>query len=411
MGMRVQTDAVAVELTGTGRGGVATVGVRGADVLRVVERCFAAARPDRPLEIGQVRYGQWLRADASRDATTHAGESVVLTRINPDTIEIHCHGGCAAVAAILQDLESAGASRGTWDDWFVFQGKPTLEAEAERVLVRTETRRTAAIANDQCQGAMRRRVEPWLNLEHAAVEWRVAQSEMDDLIERWEIGRHLAEPWKVVLAGAPNAGKSSLLNALIGYRRAITFDAPGTTRDVVAADTVIDGWPIQLSDTAGIRVSEDGIERQGVQYAERTIGEADLVVWVTDARENAAPPAVSSVTPTRTLLVRNKADLLDEHRPRLPSPDERSGPASDAIFTVAVHAIKDQQPTEPATVEGDFAGLETLSRRIVESLVGRVPEPGAAVPLSLRQVERLREARRAENLDEAKGPLRRLLNE
>lgn len=250
------------------------------------------------------------------------------------------------------------------------------------------------------------------------MEWPAVQRQLDELIARWGIGRHLADPWKVVLAGAPNVGKSSLLNALVGYRRAITFDAPGTTRDVVAADTVLDGWPIQLSDTAGIRVSADGIERQGVQYAERTIAEADLVVWVTDARQDPTPPAISSVTPVRTLLVRNKADLLDLNASSPPSLDgintraPEAGLAGDAIFTVAIGPSGDQQPTtSAATAAGDRTGLETLSRRIVESLIGEAPAPGTAVPLSLRQVERLRQARRAENLDKAMPALRRLLDE
>lgn len=409
--MREQGDAVAVELTGAGRGGVATVGVRGADALRIVQRCFAAARPDRPLKPGQVRYGQWLGVDSSPNSQPCAGESVVLTPIDATTVEIHCHGGRAAVAAILEDLDRAGASWGTPSDWLDLQGTATLEAEAEQVLIRTETRRTAAIANDQCQGAMRRLVESWLDGGPALPAWVDFQRQLDQLIARWEVGRHLAEPWKVVLAGVPNVGKSSLLNALVGYRRAITFDAPGTTRDVVSADTVLDGWPIQLSDTAGIRLSEDGIERQGVQYAQRTIAEADLVVWVTDAREKATPPVITSVTPVRTLLVRNKADLLEEnHSSGMPAGDGH-GPASEAIFTVAVHASNEPSPMDAITSEGTASGLETLARRIVESLIGRAPEPGAAVPLSLRQVERLREARLASNLDQANEALRRLLDE
>ena len=81
-------------------------------------------------------------------------------------------------------------------------------------------------------------------------------------------GRHLLTPFDVVLAGPANVGKSSLINALVGYNRAIVYDAPGTTRDVITAETAIDGWPVTLSDTAGLRDSDDPLEMAGVQTAQ-----------------------------------------------------------------------------------------------------------------------------------------------
>ncbi len=86
-----------------------------------------------------------------------------------------------------------------------------------------------------------------------------------DAVLRWtDLGTHLATPWRVVLAGAPNVGKSSLINALLGYGRAIVFDQPGTTRDVVTADAAIEGWPITLADTAGLHDASDATESAGI---------------------------------------------------------------------------------------------------------------------------------------------------
>src|SRR6185503_7750192 len=99
-----------------------------------------------------------------------------------------------------------------------------------------------------------------------------------------EVGLHLTTPWRVVFAGPPNVGKSSLVNALLGYPRAIVYDQPGTTRDVLTASTAFDGWPFELRDTAGLRdgISLDSVEVEGVARARAQIATADLVVFVHD---------------------------------------------------------------------------------------------------------------------------------
>jgi tRNA modification GTPase len=137
-----------------------------------------------------------------------------------------------------------------------------------------------------------------------------AGRQLDTLLDRARVGLHLVKPWHVVLAGPPNVGKSSLVNALLGYGRAIVDHQPGTTRDVVTAVTALDGWPLQLADTAGLRVSADLVEAAGVQQAQERMARADLVLLVFDA---SAPWTSVEQTLVESFpaacLVHNKADL------------------------------------------------------------------------------------------------------
>jgi tRNA modification GTPase len=135
---------------------------------------------------------------------------------------------------------------------------------------------------------------------------------LEQLLQFASLGLHLTQPWQVVVAGPPNVGKSSLINAIMGFERTVVWDQPGTTRDVVAVQTAIDGWPVQLSDTAGLRVSDDILESLGVQQAWERIRTCDLVVLVVDATRHKAEEIRSlfELIPS-SLLVINKCDLAE----------------------------------------------------------------------------------------------------
>ena len=125
------------------------------------------------------------------------------------------------------------------------------------------------------------------------------------LNELVSLGRHLVEPWRIVIAGAPNVGKSSLMNALAGYTRSVISPLPGTTRDVVTTRIALDGWPIELTDTAGIHETSNFLERQGIERTHRAEREADLRFWLLDgSAEPAFPEHVE-----RWIMVVNKIDL------------------------------------------------------------------------------------------------------
>jgi tRNA modification GTPase len=195
---------------------------------------------------------------------------------------------------------------------------------------------------------------------------------------RWrELGLHLTRPWRVVLAGAPNVGKSSLINRLAGYERAIVSPHPGTTRDVVTMTTAIAGWPVELADTAGLRETADALESAGVALAAGAAEAADLVVVVADAREIAVEATASGVESilgpvarqARILRVYNKVDLLQPAVRQWPAP-------TGGIATSAV------------TGEGLAALMETIAR----TLVPVVPAAGQAVPFTQEQAARLETA-------------------
>jgi tRNA modification GTPase len=202
---------------------------------------------------------------------------------------------------------------------------------------------------------------------------------LEAIRQRAALGSHLVTPWRVVLAGRPNVGKSSLINALLGYPRAIVFDQPGTTRDVVTATAALDGWPIELTDTAGLRAidepSADELERVGIARALEQIAAADLLVLVFDATR---PWSAEDIELIRrwplAVAVSNKCDLVAKSIPD----------------SLRADRSKDLAVLHTSAVTGE--GIEALGRQITARLVPNVPPAGAAVPFTQRQTELLAQA-------------------
>lgn len=353
-------------LTPSGRGAVAVVELRGVGAAAVVAKHFVsasgAAASDLPLD--RIRFGRWR---ATLDEAADVGEELVVCRRGDDEFEIHCHGGAAASSAILEGLRRDGCTIVDWTARLAAGDDDLITVEARTALAYATTVRTAAVLIDQLGGALRRALNEVTQLVERG-DTATARARIDRLLANAAVGLRLSEPYRVVLTGRPNVGKSSLINALVGYRRAVVFDEPGTTRDVVTAGAVFDGWPVELSDTAGIRTATDELESAGIAAARRRLAEADLVVAVFDLGEpwSDADDALTAEHP-QAIVVHNKADL--------PTTPEARRPAGLHVSAVA------------------GTGIDELIAAIVARLVPHPPAPGEAVPFTPRQIDELRRLR------------------
>lgn len=360
------------------------IAVRGPAAHRCVRECFAPATemPAPTFAVDAIRYGRWLGPRDQR--TGRSGEAVVVVAPSDDSVEVHCHGGRAAVAAILQDLAAAGAATVDAD---AFQIAASESAEITRIVAHTSTARTAAIALDQSRGAMKR-LAAALRTLLAAGKLDQARAQVAEVLRREPLGAHLGEPWKVILAGPPNVGKSSLLNALLGYRRAITFATPGTTRDIVSADSAIDGWPVRLSDTAGVRFTDAPLEAEGVRRAGAALEGADLVLLVIDSQAGltATHREILARTSAPCLFVWNKSDLAQPT-----ALAAGMGAARSATGTVGAG-----EPVASFAVSATCgSGLPELEAGISRALVPLPPAAGDPVPITAEQRTALRRAAEA----------------
>lgn len=287
-------------LTPPGRGALAVVGVAGPGACRLAD-AFFQPRGSRSLadrEDGAICFGRWVHDPGQ------PGEDLVAVKHAADRIEIHCHGGHAAPEAIVASLERLGAIRQSWPDWLADTGMDPIALEASEAMAHVAGPRAARILTRQASGILRSEIERLGSLPRG--ERREA---IDQLLAASRVGLRLSDPWRVVLAGAVNAGKSSLANAIAGYARSIVSPEPGTTRDVVATRLVLGGFDVELIDTAGLRAPEEATsntERAGIARAEGAARGADLVLRVVAAD---APSPVELKTGAEELVVVTKADL------------------------------------------------------------------------------------------------------
>lgn len=342
-----------LELTYQGRGAIAVIGVRGRGARECIAACF------RPMSGGDfsacqnrsIVYGIWN--------ATQEDLIVVQTGIDSNDVsesfEVQCHGGFAAVASVKNELLRCGAVEGqnAADSVWSLSCDP-WQTEISVALEKCLTQRTAKHLLQQYALWKDFQIESCKNI---------------DVIESFSrFGKHLTQPWSVVLCGEPNVGKSSLINALSGFERAIVHETAGTTRDIVSQKTAIDGWPVELHDTAGIREATGEIESAGIEKARRLISSAELVVHVVDAANGSRFDADLSDR-SAGLVVFNKID-------RVPDQDHEHSSAQLPCPAVYVSA---------ATGEG----IDELQRAISRAIVPEIPSANQLVPVTRRQRELL----------------------
>ncbi len=338
-------------LTPAGRGAVATIGVIGN--VNVVDSHFRAANSqliaNQPVR--RICFGRW--GDEAR-------EEVVCLKTAPDTVEVHCHGGLAAVDRILQDMQGSGCEIISQPEW---QRLTSDEMTAE--CIHNVARATTRLAMHHAVRQQTLFVQAIRDLENLPPT--EALESIETMLQWGSLARHLLTPWKVVLCGPPNVGKSSLINALVGYERTVVFNQPGTTRDVIEVETAFQGWPVTLSDTAGIREAASDLEAAGIARAKSQLETADLILVVGEATGSATIPSetLSGIAVQKRRIL-NKADLV-----KAQSPD-------------------DGLPVSAVTGEG----LPELINQICEDLIPSPLPQDQAFPMSDAQF-RLLEERRA----------------
>jgi tRNA modification GTPase len=372
-----------VRLTPVGRGAVSSLLVEGCAAATMVDRFFRGAngRSLTQAVFNRIYFGHWYHQGCQ------VAEEVIVCRRAADQIEIHCHGGLSAFTSIENSLRNAGCCNIAWPEWLQCRTVDPLNSAARIALAQAKTRRVTHILLDQMQGAMRQEIRALVQLLQDQ-KLAAAQERLNRLLERARLGLHLVDPWRIVLAGQPNVGKSSLMNALLGYSRSIVRDQPGTTRDMISTETAFGGWPVELNDSAGLGTGTDPVEKAGVKLAWKMIRESDQVILVFDATLpwTEEQQQLFSEIPS-ALVVHNKVDgnrLFLNQRP-------------EGLLT--------------STVNGQ--GIQELSARLEALLVPEPPPAGAAIPCDLDQVQVLREAMSSLVLgatETASSELRRLLS-
>jgi tRNA modification GTPase len=362
---REKVDCRVTLLTAPSRGAIATLSVEGRDAGSLVASHFRSPANNHRhrFPIGRILFGHWRNLRGTE-------EEIVLCRRSETSFEVNCHGGAAASEAIIGSLVADGATRPLPAEWLAQRVVDPVRQAAWLALCQARTPRTAGILLDQFRGALTRELLEVRHLLHGHASKNVAAiaPRLDRLLDLSGVGLHLTMPWRVVVAGPPNVGKSSLINAILGYPRTIVFDQPGTTRDVLATTTALDGWVVELLDTAGLRDTTDPVEAEGVCRARLQIADADLVVWVEDSLTRTGPAAARPSLSHPVIEVMNKGDL----QPRTQLPAQR-------LVTSAITGC----------------GIDRLVNAIVEQLVPRSPYVGEAVLFTVEQVDRLRQVRYA----------------
>ena len=329
------SDTITAPATGTG-GAVTIIRVSGKDAVACADRVWhgkialAQAEP-RKMYLGKVG-GDPTLAVYMKAPASYTGD---------DVVELQCHGGAIAANAVLRALLSSGcrmAEPGEFTFRAFVNGKMDLaQAEAVADLINSGSESAMHLAERQLAGTLSAELDKiYDGINHLRSECEARldfpDEELDfdtDLIEQCiklkeqiavllasrEAGAHLRDGVDVVLAGRPNAGKSSLLNRLAGFDRAIVSDIPGTTRDTVEQACVLCGIPVRLTDTAGLRKSDDPIETLGIERSRRSIAAAQITFWLLDASSSDVSAEVEELKNGchgNVIAVWNKCDIASD---------------------------------------------------------------------------------------------------
>ena len=353
-------DTIAAIATPLGEGGLAVIRLSGADALAVADRCFAPAgeasvKPSAAAT-HTIHFGHVVRDGQTVDEALLAVMRAPRTFTREDVVEITCHGGILAAKLVLDTVLANGArlaEPGEFTRRAFLNGRIDLaQAEAVADLIHSRTELALRAANEQLAGKLSQRINklrdemletlahveahidfPEEDIAPATLAQLIARLEsgvafMDELLRTAPEGQILRRGIRAAIIGRPNAGKSSLLNQLLGHDRAIVSPIPGTTRDTIAETANIRGLPVVFIDTAGLREAGDELEAEGVRRSWETLHQAEFILHVFDAAgplTEADEQYLAEFADKKRILVRNKIDLPV----RLQFPPDLKSPIAD----------------------------------------------------------------------------------
>lgn len=343
-------ETIAAIATPPGEGGVAIIRLSGQEALTIAARLFSG--PVLNYRSHTAHFGRIRNLKGE-----HVDDVLLLVMLGTrsytgeDTVEIHCHGGSLVTRRVLEAVLEAGA-RAALPGEFTFKafmnGKMDLaQAEAVQELICAKNEKALDAASHQLKGSLSSRVagfqhmltqtaailEAWVDFPEEGLEFatmeelcedieRVCQ-DMEKLVRTFHDGKILHDGLSVCLVGCPNVGKSSLMNALLDKDRAIVSPIPGTTRDILEDHLRLNGLHIKLSDTAGIRDTQESIEQEGIKRSKQAMQEADLILLVLDAHKGLQEEdhlLVREVPKSKTIAIWNKIDLAHQSLPVMDFP-------------------------------------------------------------------------------------------
>ena len=313
----MQNTTIAAIATAPGAGGIAVVRLSGPESYAVAARVFHPANPNKNVEEAKgytALFGSFVEGDDAFD------EGVALFFREPhsytgeDVVELSCHGGSAVARRLVEACIAAGAAPaapGEYTRRAFLNGKMSLtQAEAVMDIISADGKQGAALANASLSGALAKKIDtekealtglqahlaawvdfpeedvPELDDAHLHTVLGQVQQELDGLIKNYDAGAVLREGVDCAIVGRPNAGKSTLLNLLAGFDRAIVTPVAGTTRDVVEQAVQLGDIRLNLFDTAGLRQTDDAIEAEGIRRSWKKLDEAGLILAVFDGSES-----------------------------------------------------------------------------------------------------------------------------
>ena len=411
-------DTIAAISTGNVLSGIGVIRLSGPEAIAVAERVFCpdrgapmSARPDRLLVCGALRGADGAIIDRCLCTVSRAPHSYT----GEDTAELQCHGSPTVLALGLEALFTAGARQarpGEFTRRAFLNGRMDLtQAEAVIDLIHAETAEAAKNAAGQLGGAIARKTDAVYDAlreisshYHAIIDYpdedieefqmldyasalQTAEDTLAALLRSFDRGQVLTDGIPTAIVGRPNVGKSTLLNALLGYDRAIVTAVPGTTRDTITERVRLGGVLLRLTDTAGLRETEDAVERMGVERSRAALDAAGLALVLADAA-GLAPEDEALLQRVRDsgkpfLLLANKCDLAENAVPGAIPISAKTGAGLDALEA----SVKNLFPAPEAPAgeiltnarQADAVGRALCSVRAAREAIGGGVTPDAVL--------------------------------